>query len=65
MKNGRVEFEGSLEIISDRERLVSGWWDGDEVARDYFIAKNDDHRLFWIFKDLKNDKKWYLHGIFD
>lgn len=65
VKNGRVEFEGSLEIISDRERLVSGWWDGDEVARDYFIAKNDDHRLFWIFKDLKNDKKWYLHGIFD
>jgi len=65
VKNGRVAFEGSLEIISDRERLVSGWWDGDEVARDYFIAKNDDHRLFWIFKDLKNDKKWYLHGIFD
>ncbi len=65
VKNGRVEFEGSLEIISDRERLVSGWWDGDEVARDYFIAKNSDHRLFWIFRDLKNDKKWYLHGIFD
>ena len=65
VKNGHVEFEGSLEIISDRERLVSGWWDGDEVARDYFIAKNSDHRLFWIFKDLKNDKKWYLHGIFD
>lgn len=64
-KNGRVEFEGSLKIISERERLVSGWWDGGEVARDYFIAKNDDHRLFWIFKDLKNDKKWYLHGIFD
>ncbi len=65
VKNGHVEFEGSLEIISDRERLVSGWWDGDEVARDYFIAKNSDHRLFWIFKDLKNLKKWYLHGIFD
>ena len=64
-KNGRVEFEGSLKIISERETYISGWWDGGEVARDYFIAKNDDHRLFWIFKDLKNDKKWYLHGIFD
>ena len=65
IKNGHIEFEGCLKIISDRERVISGWWTGDEVARDYFVAKDSNHRLFWIFKDLKNDKKWYLHGVFD
>jgi protein ImuB len=28
-----------LQLVSGPERIETGWWDGDPVARDYFIAR--------------------------
>ena len=44
------------------ERIESGWWDGGDVQRDYFVLRNDDGADLWIFHDLSNDS-WNLHGF--
>ena len=44
--------------------LQSGWWDGADVKRDYFIAQTCDQATVWIFRERRHPGGWYLHGIF-
>ena len=53
---------GRLELLAGPERIESGWWDGGEVARDYFIARAPSSALLWIFRE--RGGSWYLHGLF-
>ena len=49
------------------ERIESGWWDGADVRRDYFIADNPRGETLWIYRDHQygiEDGEWFLHGIF-
>jgi protein ImuB len=54
----------SLSICSGPERIESGWWDGADVARDYYVARNTVGETLWIFEDRKSPGQWYLHGRF-
>jgi protein ImuB len=55
---------GPLELLAGPERIESGWWDGGEVARDYFIARSPDAALLWVYLERGTPGGWYLHGIF-
>ena len=55
---------GPLKLLAGPERIESGWWDGADVARDYFIARADDEALLWIYRERSPAGAWYLHGIF-
>jgi protein ImuB len=49
------------------ERIESGWWDGDDVRRDYFVAETPHGELVWIYRDHRygtDDGEWFLHGLF-
>jgi protein ImuB len=49
------------------ERIESGWWDGTDVRRDYFIAENPRGETVWIYRDHRygiDDGEWFLHGLF-
>lgn len=52
--------ESGLELLAGPERIESGWWDGGEVRRDYFVARARDS-LLWVYRDAGG---WRLHGIF-
>jgi protein ImuB len=52
----------ALVTASGPERIESGWWDGGDAQRDYFIAHTQQGATLWIFKDL-NDGSWHLHGF--
>jgi protein ImuB len=58
----------SLTLLSGPERIESGWWDGQWAERDYFIARDEQHALLWIFRPRVPDPsighRWYLHGKF-
>jgi protein ImuB len=56
----RALEEGDFELLAGPERIESGWWDGGEVRRDYFVARAQDS-LVWIYRDAHG---WRLHGIF-
>ena len=57
-------YEGRLQMQQGPERIETGWWDGQEVARDYYIASNEEGSRLWIYRDLRKQQSWYLHGIF-
>ena len=49
------------------ERIESGWWDGGDVRRDYFVAESPQGETMWIYRDHRygiDDGEWFLHGIF-
>lgn len=52
-----------LELLSGPERVETGWWDGEEVQRDYYHASDAGARL-WIFRERRAPRGWYLHGFF-
>jgi protein ImuB len=48
---------------SGPERIESGWWDGMNVARDYYVAQGRNGSRLWIYHDHANGE-WYVHGLF-
>jgi protein ImuB len=61
---GRPRHEGPLELLAGPERIESGWWDGADVQRDYYVAKDPDGSRLWIFRECAGSRQWFLHGIF-
>jgi protein ImuB len=65
--DGRPWCDGVLSMESGPERLETGWWDGSEVARDYWIARTPAGARLWIFREGSGSAgklRWYLHGVF-
>ncbi len=56
-------YQGALRLLDRPERLETGWWDGDSIARDYYIAVNPAGIHVWVYQD-RRSASWYLHGIF-
>lgn len=54
--------EGPLNIIHGPDRISSHWWSKPQ-NRDYFIARQRNGRLLWIFFD-RGERCWFLHGVF-
>ena len=63
-KDGCPSLQGQLALIAGPERIECGWWDGEEVRRDYFVAANPNGETFWIFREHRDPSAWYLHGVF-
>jgi hypothetical protein len=40
----------SLLLVSDPERIETGWWDGGPAMRDHFIGQAADGSLVWIWR---------------
>jgi len=51
-------------ILTGPERIESGWWDGRDCRRDYFIVRDSKGRTLWAFHEYKPSPGWYLHGLF-
>jgi protein ImuB len=55
---------GPLRLLAGPERIESGWWDGADVARDYFVAQAPDRSLVWVYRERRSPGGWFLHGLF-
>lgn len=53
-----------LSLVTGPERIESGWWDGGDVARDYYVARADDGAQWWIFRECVAPRRWFVHGCF-
>jgi protein ImuB len=67
----RLRSEGDLPVLgapltlrAGPERIESGWWDGKDVQRDYFVAHDAAGMAFWVFRERNADKAWFLQGMF-
>lgn len=52
-----------ITLLSEPERIEGGWWEGQDIRRDYYQAQDTLGRRVWLFHDL-NNAQWYLHGLF-
>ncbi len=56
---------GRFKLISDAERLESGWWEDQDQRREYYRGIAPSGRHCWLYRDLQAaDGQWYLHGLF-
>ncbi|TKC77278.1 DNA polymerase Y family protein [Trinickia terrae] len=56
-------YRRPLRLLTCTERIEAGWWDGEGVERDYYIAADDDGHLLWLFRE-RLSGHWFLHGLF-
>ncbi len=65
----RPYWNSHLNLLAGPERIETGWWDGHLVQRDYFIAEDEAHTLYWIFRERPSAAGsggggWFLQGKF-
>jgi protein ImuB len=61
---GRPRHGGALQLLAGPERIESGWWDGADVQRDYYVASDPRGARLWVYRQCTGARKWFLHGIF-
>ncbi len=55
--------DGHLVLKAGPERIESGWWDGMEVTRDYYVAQDRNGAQLWVYRE-RVSGEWFVHGLF-
>ncbi len=55
--------EASLRVLAGPERIESGWWDGSDVRRDYYLVETRTGQRGWAFRSPEGGPL-LLHGWF-
>lgn len=51
-------------ILAGPERLETGWWDGGEARRDYYVVETSLGQRAWAYCQPGEQAGWMLHGWF-
>jgi len=51
-------------ILAGPERIESGWWDGGDARRDYYVVQTREGQRAWAFLAAGASDGWMLHGWF-
>ena len=62
-RDGLLIWHSALTVLRGPERIDNHWWSEQHNERDYYIARNGDGSLCWIFRD-RTAQQWFLHGLF-
>jgi protein ImuB len=57
-----IRIEAPASLLRGPERIESGWWDGADVSRDYYLTRTHQGAQAWVFRDRRQDV-WYLQGL--
>ncbi len=63
-QDGLPRRRGPLRLMSEPERIETGWWDGGEIARDYYTAIDPQGVRLWVYREREQPHGWFLHGVF-
>jgi protein ImuB len=66
VREGQPWHHGFLRVEAGPERIESGWWDGADVVRDYYVVVARSGARLWIYREPagQGDVCWFLHGVF-
>ncbi|MDB6164046.1 MAG: repair nucleotidyltransferase [Xanthomonadaceae bacterium] len=57
--------DSSLRIVTGPERVESGWWDGGDIRRDYYVVQTSSGQRAWAYRGVgESDTPFMLHGWF-
>ncbi len=62
-RDDRPVYRRPLKTLTRTERIEAGWWDGEGAERDYYVAADDQGRMFWLYRE-RIGGQWYLQGLF-
>ena len=52
-------------VLAGPERIESGWWDGEDVRRDYYLVETAQGQRAWAFRVAGEQAgPFMLHGWF-
>lgn len=51
-------------ILAGPERIESGWWDGGDVRRDYYLVQTPTGQRAWAYRQVGDNGELLLHGWF-
>jgi protein ImuB len=51
-----------MKLLSGPERIETGWWDGSDIGRDYFVGRNAEGEALWLYRERGGE--WFVHGVF-
>lgn len=51
-------------LLAGPERIETGWWDGGDIRRDYYVAETGQGQRAWVFCAPGEQGPWMLHGWF-
>jgi protein ImuB len=63
-RDGLPRRRGPLRLLGEAERIETGWWDGAQIARDYYTAMDVRGARLWVFREREPPHRWFLHGVF-
>ena len=64
VRDGLPCRRGPLRLVSELERIESGWWDDADVSRDYYTAIDPYGVRLWVFRERAAPHGWFVHGVF-
>ena len=57
--------DSTSHIVAGPERVESGWWDGGDVRRDYYVVQTGNGQRAWAYRGVgETDTPFMLHGWF-
>lgn len=56
--------EGVTEVLAGPERIESGWWDGGDARRDYYVVRTGRGQRAWVYCPAGERGPYMLHGWF-
>ncbi len=63
-RHGAPWLDGAMTLLTDAERIESGWWDDTPVRRDYHQARTTNGSRCWLYREAGTPARWFLHGWF-
>jgi protein ImuB len=51
-------------LLAGPERIETGWWDGNDVRRDYYLVRDAMGAELWLFRERSAPHRWFLQGVF-
>lgn len=53
-----------LQVLAGPERIESGWWDGDDIRRDYYLIETASGQRGWAYRNVGDSRALWLQGWF-
>ncbi len=64
LRGSRLYHRQAISLVSGPERIETRWWSGEDIRRDYYVAREATGSRLWIFRERGGQRRWFLHGIF-
>lgn len=56
--------DARLHLLAGPERIETGWWDGRDIERDYYVMRSRAAVQLWVYRQRRAPHEWFLHGVF-